>query len=82
LSTLETGENCNAWLLQARTDFQHLTSTTDTEFLCEHIQEKFSLQVNEAELKKQLGNIAASVNIVTPKTHMIDRQDLARPWEW
>jgi len=79
---LRLEENFNAWLLQARTDFQHLTSTTDTEFLCEHIEEKFSLRVNEAELKKQLGISAASVNIVTPKTHTIDRQDSARPWEW
>lgn len=79
---LRLEENFNAWLLQARTDFQHLTSTTDTEFLCEHIEEKFSLRVNEAELKKQLGISAASINIVTPKTHTIDRQDSARPWEW
>ena len=79
---LRLEENFNAWLLQARTDFQHLTSTTDTEFLCEHIEEKFSLRVNEAELKKQLGISAASANIVTPKTHTIDRQDSARPWEW
>ncbi|MFU8861383.1 MAG: nucleotidyltransferase [Cyclonatronaceae bacterium] len=79
---LRLEENFNAWLLQARTDFQHLTSTTDTEFLCEHIEEKFSLRVNEAELKKQLGISVASVNIITPKTHTIDRQDSARPWEW
>jgi hypothetical protein len=79
---LRLEENFNAWLLQARTNFQHLTSTTDTEFLCEHIEEKFSLRVNEAELKKQLGVSTASVNIVTPKTHTIDRQDSARPWEW
>jgi hypothetical protein len=79
---LRLEDNFNAWLLQARTDFQHLTSTTDTEFLCEHIEEKFSLRVNEAELKKQLGISAASVNIVTPKAHTINRQDSARPWEW
>ena len=79
---LRLEENFNAWLLQARTDFQHLTSTTDTEFLCEHIEEKFSLRVNEAELKKQLGISAASINIVIPKAHTIDRQDSARPWEW
>lgn len=79
---LRLEDNFNAWLLQARTDFQHLTSTTDTEFLCEHIEEKFSLRVNEAELKKQLGISAASVNIVTPKAHTINRQDSARPWGW
>ena len=79
---LRLEEHFNAWLLQARTDFQHITSTTDTEFLCEHIEEKFSLRVNESELKKQLGISVASVNIITPKTHAIDRQDSARPWEW
>lgn len=79
---LRLEEHFNAWLLQARTDFQHITSTTDTEFLCEHIEEKFSLRVNESELKKQLEISVASVNIITPKTHTIDRQDSARPWEW
>ncbi|MBN2427942.1 MAG: nucleotidyltransferase [Deltaproteobacteria bacterium] len=79
---LRLEDNFNAWLLQARTDFQHLTSTTNTEFLCEHIEEKFSLRVNQVELKKQLGISTASVNVITPKTHSIDRQDSARPWEW
>lgn len=79
---LRLEKNFNDWLLQARTDFQHITSTTDTESLCESIEEKFSLRVNESELKKQLGISAASVNIITPKTHTIDRQDSARPWKW
>lgn len=79
---LRLEENFNAWLLQARKDFQHLTSTTDAEFLCEQIEEKFSLRVNQSELKKQLGISAATVNVITPKTHTIDRQDSARPWEW
>ncbi len=78
---LRLKENFNNWLLQARTDFQHITSTTDTEFLREQIEKKFSLQVNELELKKQLGISVASVNIITPKTHTIDRQDSARPWK-
>ncbi|MGD9733470.1 MAG: nucleotidyltransferase [Desulfamplus sp.] len=72
----------NDWLLQARIDFQHITSTTDTKFLCEHIEEKFSLRVNESELKKELGICATSVNIITPKLHTIDRQDVAIPWGW
>jgi len=79
---LRLEDNFNAWLLQARKDFQHLTSTTDAEFLCEQIEEKFSLRVNQSELKKQLGIGAATVNVITPKTHTIDRQDSARPWEW
>jgi hypothetical protein len=79
---LRLEKNFNDWLLQARTDFQHITSTTDTEFLCEQIEEKFSLRVNESELKKQLGISALGVNIINPKTHTIDRKDSARPWEW
>ena len=79
---LRLEDHFNAWLLQAKTDFQHITSTTDTEFICEQIDEKFSLRVNESELKKQLGIGSTSVNIITPKTHTIDRQDSARPWEW
>jgi len=79
---LRLEENFKAWLLQARTDFQHITSTTDTEFLCEQIEEKFSLRVNESELKRLLGISTASVDIITPKTHTIDRQDVAKPWTW
>ncbi|WP_316348107.1 nucleotidyltransferase [Desulfuromonas acetoxidans] len=79
---LRLEEHFKAWLLQARIDFQHITSTSDTKFLCEHIEEKFSLRINEPELKKQLGISAASVTILTPKTHTIDRLDSARPWKW
>jgi len=78
---LRLEDNFNAWLLQARKDFQHLTSTTDAEFLCEQIEEKFSLRVNQSELKKQLGVSVATVNIITPKTHTIGRQDSAKPWK-
>jgi len=79
---LRLEENFNAWLFQARVDFQNITSTDDSESLCELIKEKFSLPVDEAELKKQLGISAASVHIITPKVHTIDRQDAARPWGW
>lgn len=79
---LRLEENFNNWLYQARTDFQHLTSTTDTEFLCERIEDKFSLRVNKSELKKHLGISTVSAAIVTPKAHSIDRQDTARPWKY
>ena len=79
---LKLEDNFNAWLLQAQKDFQHITSTTDAEFICEQMKEKFLLKVNNAELKKQLGVSAATVSIITPKTHTIDRQELAKPWQW
>lgn len=70
-----------SWLLQANIDFQSITSQINTDFLREQFEEKFSLRVNDSELKEQLGFIASSVNIITPKTHTIDRQDSPRPWE-
>ena len=79
---LRLENNFNLWLLQAQKDFQHITSTTDVEFICEQMKEKFSLKVNNAELKKQLGVSAAAINIITPKTRTIDRQELAKPWQW
>lgn len=79
---LRLEENFNSWFLQAQKDFQHLTSTTDTDFLCEQIEEKFSLRVNQSELQKQLGVGVATVNIITPKTQTIDRQESAKPWCW
>ena len=80
-SHLRLEDNFNAWLLQAKTDFKHLMSTTDVEFLCEQIEEKFSLRVNQSELKKKLGVSVATFNIVTPKNHSIDRSSSARPWK-
>jgi hypothetical protein len=77
---LRLEDNFNAWLLQAQKDFQHLTSTTDTDFLSEQIEEKFSLRVNKLKLKKQLGVSAATIDIVTPKSHMIDPREPVKPW--
>lgn len=78
---LRLEEHFFSWLLQANTDFRHITSTNDTEFLSEQLEEKFSLRVNKMELREQLGISAAIEDIVTPKTHTIDRQDSARPWK-
>jgi len=78
---LRLEQNFNLWLLQAKQDFQHLTSTTDAGFLCEQIEEKFSLVVNQSELKKQLGVSSTAVNIKSPRIHTINRQDSAKPWE-
>lgn len=77
---LKLEENFFAWLLQVKKDFQHLTSTTNTEFLCEHMDQKFSLHLNQSELNKQLGGGATAISMVTPKIHTIDQRNSARPW--
>lgn len=78
---LRLEENFNVWLLQAQKDLQHLTSTTDTGFLCEQMKEKFSLSINQSDLSRQLGISVPTVDILAPKTHIIDRQSSARPWK-
>ena len=77
---LKLEDNFFIWLLQAQRDFEHITSTTDTEFLIEHMKEKFSLQVNQSDLKKQLGIGVSATSIILPKTQ-INRKDIARPWQ-
>jgi len=79
---LRLEDNFNAWLMQAKKDFQHITSTTDAEFLCEQMEEKFSLRVNLLELKKQLGVGASTSDIMIPKSHTINRQNTPQPWRW
>lgn len=77
---LRLEENFNTWLLQAKKDFRHITSTTDIDFICEQLEDKFSLRVNQSELKRHLGISLAAATIITPKVHTIDRRDLAKPW--
>jgi len=77
---LRLEDNFNFWLLQARKDLQHITSTEDMDFLSELLEEKFSLRVNKSELTKQLGLSLGAVVIGTPKVHVIKRDETARPW--
>ena len=77
---LRLEENFNTWLLQAKKDFRHITSTADIDFICEQLEDKFSLRVNQSELKRHLGISLAAATIIAPKVHTIDRRDLAKPW--
>jgi len=76
---LNLEQNFWYWLKQAQSDFEHITSTTDTQFITEQADQKFSLKLNRAELAKQLGVGTASVSIVTPKAHSVTGS--AKPWQ-
>ncbi|MFT5730211.1 MAG: hypothetical protein ACI8PB_004389 [Desulforhopalus sp.] len=77
---LRLEDNFNMWLLQARKDLQHITSTEDMDLLCELVEDKFSLRVNKSELTKQLGFSVGAVVLDPPKVHVIKRDETARPW--
>lgn len=72
---LNLEQNFKYWLKQAQNDFYHITSTTDTFFIKEQAEQKFSLKINASELAMRLGN---NRNIVAPKAHLIDEP--AKPW--
>ncbi len=72
--------NFFAWLKQAQVDFKHILSTTDTNFISEQAEQKFSLKINCSELMKQLNITMAAVNIITPKKHKIEKQNTIKPW--
>lgn len=78
---LKLEENFNGWLLQAQTDFKHLTSTLDVKFLCEQIEDKFGLNINSSDLNKKLGiSVSALGSSLTPKTNTIEPENSVKPW--
>ena len=75
---LQLERNFFNWLKQAQSDFDHIVSTTDTQFILEQAKQKFSITLNRSELSRQLGVGTASVEIITPKRHEIIEPP--RPW--
>jgi hypothetical protein len=66
------------WLTQAKSDFDHLISTDDVNFIIEQARQKFSLQLGSSDLGRRLGLILPSISLVTPKSHKISNP--AKPW--
>lgn len=80
-SHLNLKENFHLWLTQAKVDFKHVLATTDAEYICEQIEDQFSLNIDKVNLRQQLGNGVLSDNIITvPKKHIIQEQEPAKPW--
>jgi hypothetical protein len=76
---LKLEQNFWDWLKQAQIDFEKITSTTDTKFITEQAEQKFSVRFNISELSKRLGLSQATVSIVTPpKSYSITAP--AKPW--
>jgi hypothetical protein len=77
-SRLRLKESFYNWIDQAQKDFQHLKSISDIEQLCTLIKRKFSVRIDIAELEKRLGKIDNPIK--TPKTYVIDRENVPKPW--
>ena len=66
------------WLVQARTDFG-LLNTPNADFLKEHIEKRFMLTVDSAELSRKLGLTDENKQDLAPRFHVISH-DPPKPW--
>lgn len=78
--TLQLEQNFWNWLKQAQNDFELIGSSDDMDFVVKQAKQKFSVSMSSAELKKHLGLVPASVTIITPKKHSINRNSSPKPW--
>ena len=63
-SHLMLEKNFFAWLFQAKKDVQHILSADNTEFLCEIVENKFGLRLNQTNLKKHMGISATTASFI------------------
>ena len=70
--------NFMRWLVQARTDID-LLNTANSNFLKDHIEKRFMLTLNAAELSKKIGIVDEEKQEVTPQFHVIAHQP-PKPW--
>ncbi len=75
---LHLQENFSAWVTQVCTDFASLVSSADTQFIAEHVMNKFSLRPAASELDFLLG-ISVAPKIHSVKAHKIS-ESAAKPW--
>ncbi len=78
--TLRLEQNFWNWLKQAQIDFDLIGSSDDMDFVKKQAEQKFSVRVNSAELMKQLGLVASSITVSSPKAHSINRNSSPKPW--
>jgi hypothetical protein len=72
-------ENFWAWLEQARSDFEVISGTRDTNFIEAQAMQKFGSRLNTTDLRRKLGFTAPAV-ITSPKSHTIVEAP-AKPWK-
>lgn len=75
---LKLEENFWLWLKQAQSDFTVITSKSNTGFIAEQAQRKFSLSMNESSLFSILGLATVIVAEAAAKPHTIEQP--AKPW--
>ena len=70
-------ENFQLWLAQARSDFEAMASSRDTDFICEMAGQKLNVHLKSAGLRSQVG--IAAPTVFAPKRRSIVEKP-APPW--
>jgi hypothetical protein len=76
---LNLEQNFKNWLHQAQIDFHQITSTNDTAFITEQVEQKFSLNINKLDLAKKIGVTKETVSVISSKSHSISEP--IKPWK-
>lgn len=77
---LKLEEHFWSWIFQAQKDFNKVLETTNSDFLSEFFEEKFSFKIDSSDLKYRLGNNTFTKNIIIPNTHRIEPEETIKPW--
>lgn len=74
---LNLEENFWSWLETARNDFKIISQGREVTYLDEQIHAKLAARIDKNRLQEKLG--IATVNVVTPKAHIVTEHP-AKPW--
>ena len=75
---LNLRENFSNWVIQVQNDFNLITGSENTKVIVEQSSRKFSVDMNETDLKSELGLPLIAAAMIAPKIHAISKP--AKPW--
>ncbi len=80
-SHLRLEDNFRFWLTQANSDFSHILSISDADYIKDLIDRKFALVVNRNKLAEKLRINGGAPEIYIPQKHSIDKSSTPQPWQ-
>lgn len=73
-------KNFYSWIEQAKADFKKILNTEDVKIITENAKSRFSIILNEGELKKSLGISTVAPRTSSTRVQIIDENKTAKPW--
>ncbi len=76
---LRLEDNFQAWLSQAKADFELISTANDADFLAEQVQAKFGSRISPDELRDKLSLPFPNISVPTKTIPIVETP--ARPWQ-